>query len=60
MRLLRVVLVLVLAACGGGDGPTNPFPDGVTNFTAEIDGVDWNAECAPIASNPQRRAVSPA
>jgi hypothetical protein len=53
VRLLRVVLVLALAACGGGDGPTNPFPDGVTNFTAKIDGVDWNAEFAPVASNPQ-------
>jgi hypothetical protein len=53
VRLLRVVLVLALAACGGGDGPIDPFPDGVTNFTAKIDGVDWNAEFAPIASNPQ-------
>jgi hypothetical protein len=53
VRLLRVVLVLALAACGGGDGPTNPFADGVTNFTAKIDGVAWNAEFAPVASNPQ-------
>jgi hypothetical protein len=53
VRLLRVALVLALAACGGGDGPSGPNGDGVTNFTAKIDGVDWNAELAPIASNPQ-------
>lgn len=53
MRPLRVMLVLALAACGGGDGPTNPIQNGVANFTAKIDGVDWNAEFAPIASNPQ-------
>jgi hypothetical protein len=53
VRLLSVVLVLALAACGGGDGPTNPNGDGVTNFTAKIDGVDWNAEYAPVVSNPQ-------
>jgi hypothetical protein len=45
------VLILALAACGG-DGPTNPNGGGVTNFTAKIDGADWNAEIAPIATNP--------
>jgi hypothetical protein len=43
----------LVAACGGGDGSTNPFENGVENFTATIDGVAWNAEFEPIASNPQ-------
>jgi len=47
------LLVLALAACGGGDGPTNPIQNGVENFTARIDGVDWNAEFAVAAVNPQ-------
>ena len=52
MRTLRVAFVLALVACGGGDGSTNPLLNGVTNFTAKIDGTDWNAEFAPVASNP--------
>jgi hypothetical protein len=44
-------LGLALTACGGG--PTNPGGDGdvVTNFTAEIDAVDWSPEVEPSANN---------
>ncbi len=47
------MLALVLTACGGAD-PTDPVGggDGVMSFTAVIDGVDWNAEVAPTATNP--------
>jgi hypothetical protein len=53
VRALCLLSILVLVACGGGDDPTDLGGDGVTNFTAKIDGADWNAEFAPVASNPQ-------
>ncbi len=53
MRCLALlVLSLVLGACGGGD-PSNPGGggNGITNFTAKVDGVDWNPEFAVTAIN---------
>ncbi|MSR21018.1 MAG: hypothetical protein EXR91_08570 [Gemmatimonadetes bacterium] len=53
MRLVATLLLsIALAACGGGS-PTNPGGggNGVTNFTAKIDGADWNAEFAVQAIN---------
>jgi hypothetical protein len=50
VRSLALALLVVLCACGGG-GPTNGGNNGVDNFTARIDGVDWNAEFAPAAVN---------
>lgn len=49
-RVVTLLLFIAVSACGGGD-PTNPGGNGVTNFTAKIDGADWNAEYAPSAVN---------
>ncbi len=53
MRFVAALLLSVaIAACGGGD-PTNPGGggNGITNFTARVDGVDWNAEFPVTAIN---------
>lgn len=53
MRLVATLLLsIAMAACGGGD-PTIPGGggNGITNFTAKVDGVDWNAEFPVTAIN---------
>ena len=53
MRLVATLLLLTATAACGGNSPTNPGGggNGVTNFTAKIDGADWNAEFAVTAIN---------
>ncbi|MGE0158914.1 MAG: DUF6252 family protein [Gemmatimonadales bacterium] len=53
MRFVALTSVVLLVACGGSNGPTNPGGGnpGVDNFTARVNGADWNAEFAPSAVN---------
>lgn len=49
-RVVTLLLFIAVSACGGGD-PTNPGGNGVTNFTAKINGADWNPEFPVTAIN---------